>query len=57
MAPTPTVCPAWCIVLTAAQEWDLSAPKQIIAKSTMIQIPLFNAAIIGVRAEDAFLTM
>ena len=24
---TPTVCPAWCIVLTAAQEWDLSAPK------------------------------
>ena len=34
-APTPIVCPAWCIVLTAAQEWDLSAPKQIIAKSTM----------------------
>ena len=54
---TPTVCPAWCIVLTAAQEWDLSAPKQILAKSTMIQIPLFNAAIIGVRAENVFLTM
>ena len=54
---TPTVCPAWCTAPTAAQEWDLSAPKQILAKSTMIQIPLFNAAIIGVRAENVFLTM
>ena len=54
MAPTPTACPAWCTVLTVAQEWDLSVPKQIIAKSTMIQIPLFNAAIIGARAENVF---
>ena len=57
MAPTPTACPAWCTVLTVAQEWDLSVPKQIIAKSTMIQIPLFNAAIIGARAENVFPTM
>ena len=56
-APTPTACPAWCTVRIVVPEWDLSAPKQIIAKRTMIQIPLFNAAIIGARAENVFLTM
>ena len=57
MAPTPTACPAWCTVRIVVPEWDLSAPKQIIAKRTMIQIPLFNAAIIGARVENVFLIM
>lgn len=49
-APTPTACPAWCTVRIVVLEWDISVPKQIIAKRTMIQIPLSNAAIIGARA-------
>ncbi len=56
-APTPTVCLVWCTVRIVVLEWDISVPKQIIAKRTMIQIPLSNAAIIGAKAANVFPTM
>lgn len=43
-APTPTACPAWYTVPTAAQEWAISAPKPSTAANAMILIPLSNAA-------------
>ena len=54
---TPTVCPAWCTAPTAGQGWAISVPKPSTAANAMILISLFNAAIIGVRAENVFLTM
>jgi len=54
---TPTVFPVWCIVPTVVQGWASSAPMQDTEKSTMIQIPLFNAATTAVRAMSAYLTL